>query len=137
LFERLVSHHGLRNLVFVWSAAEPGEGAGSYADFFPGHDSVDALAVDVAEEGPRWGLDARLSVFGIGKPIGLGVTGVIPAPDVFSQQRWAWFLLGAATSAAPPAEHDAALRRLYAASRVVSRPAAPGPDASGPDAVSR
>jgi len=70
----------------------------------------------VAEQAARWRRDAELSVFGVGKVIGLGLAGRIPAPAFFEQQpRWAWFL------AAPGATEQAdALRALYNDARVLS-----------------
>ena len=39
LFDRMVNHNGLHNLIWVWSAAPPGFGpnaTGAYSDYFPG-----------------------------------------------------------------------------------------------------
>jgi mannan endo-1,4-beta-mannosidase len=119
LFDRLVDYHKLRNLVWVWNAAASGFGPnapGAYSDFFPGLQYADALAIDVEDGNSRWRRDVELSVFGVGKVIGLGLAGRIPAPAFFDQQsRWAWFL------AAPAATEQAdALRALYASPRVLS-----------------
>ena len=119
LFDRLADHHKLRNLVWVWDAAASGFGPnapGAYSDFFPGLQYADALAIDIEDGNARWRRDAELSVFGVGKVIGLGLAGRIPAPAFFEQQpRWAWFL------AAPGATEQAdALRALYNDARVLS-----------------
>ncbi len=120
LFDRLVDHHKLRNLVWVWSAAAAGFGPnapGAYSDFFPGLQVADALSIDVEDGNSRWRRDAELSVFAVGKVIGLGLAGRLPAPAFFEQQpRWAWFL------AAPGAiEQPDALRALYGDPRVLTR----------------
>ena len=119
LFDRLVDHHKLRNLVWVWNAAASGFGPnapGAYSDFFPGLQYADALAIDVEDGNSRWRRDAELSVFAVGKVIGLGLAGRLPAPAFFDQQpRWAWFL------AAPGAiEQQDALRALYGDPRIVN-----------------
>jgi mannan endo-1,4-beta-mannosidase len=123
LFERLVNHNKLRNLVWVWNAAAPGFGPnapGLYSDFFPGLQYTDALAVNISDGGFRWPLDAQLATFGVGKVIGLGLTGPIPAPEVFAHQRgWAWFL-ASAENAENVTQSDA-LKALYSDPRVVSR----------------
>jgi mannan endo-1,4-beta-mannosidase len=119
LFDRLTGQHKLRDLVWVWNAAASGFGPnapGAYSDFFPGLQYADALAIDVEDGNSRWRRDAELSVFAVGKVIGLGLAGRVPAPAFFEQQpRWAWFL------AAPDAtEQPDALRALYGDPRVVT-----------------
>jgi mannan endo-1,4-beta-mannosidase len=123
LFERLVDHDGLHNLVWVWEAAAPGFGPqapGSYFDFFPGLLYADALAVDV--EGPdlRFPRDAGLALIGVGKVIGLGISGHLPDPAIFAQQtRWTWFLASPELPTAP--DEAEALRKLYNDPRVLPR----------------
>jgi len=137
LFDRMVNHDGLHNLVWVWSAAPPGFGpnaTGAYNDYFPGLLYVDALALNVENFNSRFRMDTFLANTGVGKVIGVEVAGKVPDPSFFTQQTgWAWFLLGAESAgAAVPAagavgrgeSADAeALRKLYADPRVVSRAA--------------
>jgi mannan endo-1,4-beta-mannosidase len=123
LFERLVNHAGLHNLLWVWEAAAPGfgpEAPGPYFDFFPGLLYADALAVDV--EGPdlRFPRDAGLALIGAGKVIGLGISGHLPDPALFAQQtRWAWFLASPELPSAP--DEAEALRKLYNDPRMLPR----------------
>ncbi len=120
LFERLVQHDSIRNLVWVWDAAAPGSGSGtggSMDAYFPGLLYVDALALDTRAVGSRFRADRYLEQMAVGKPVGVGFTGTIPAPEFFAQQPdWAWFLTspGAATSQAP------ALAALYGTARVLA-----------------
>jgi mannan endo-1,4-beta-mannosidase len=120
LYDRLVSHHGLRNLVWVWSAVPPAQWPdkfGQYPDYFPGLLYVDALALDV-EDG-NWGARQQMEIgaIGVGKVIGLGVAGKIPQLDgPLPSSRWAWFLVPA--SGADSAE----LMKLYGDSRIVALP---------------
>jgi mannan endo-1,4-beta-mannosidase len=136
LFDRMVNHDGLRNLIWVWSAAPPGFGpnaSGAYSDFFPGLLYVDALALNVENFNSRFRMDTSLANAGVGKVIGIEAS-KIPDPAFFTQQTgWAWFSLsaekavGAGASSSPagastPAESaDAeALRKLYSDSHVIS-----------------
>ena len=127
LYDRLVNHDHIRNLVWVWDAAAPSFGPnspGALTDFFPGLGYVDALALNMQLTGGRFRSDAILARIAIGKPIGIGLTGAIPALDFFTQQPdWAWFLAGdeSATAQGP------ALQALYGNSRIVSLPANPSP----------
>jgi mannan endo-1,4-beta-mannosidase len=120
LFERLVSQHGLRNLIWVWTAAAPGfrpDSPGPYDDFFPGLGYVDAVAVDLEDAGSyRWRPDSQVALFGVGKAVGLGIAGRMPASGVLGpQSQWAWFMAG-------PGEPDPeALRNLYNDPRVETR----------------
>ena len=69
--------------------------------------------------GSRFRSDIFLSRMGVGKVIGLGLTGRIPAPDLFTQQTdWAWFLVSPAQ--AQSADQSDALRKLYEDPRIVS-----------------
>jgi hypothetical protein len=120
LFERLVHHDGVRNLVWVWEAAEASFGPGAngpYSSFFPGLAYVDALELDVAEARSRFSSDRVLSELGAGKVVGLAIEGAAPDPGFFrAETGWAWFEL------APGHGSDAeALRTLYGDPRVASR----------------
>lgn len=139
LFDRMVNHDGLHNLIWVWEVDPPGFGpnASLWSDYFPGLLYVDALALNVDNANSRFRVDRMLSLIGVGKPIGLEVEGKVPDPSLFGQQTWSWFLLTpqkdvtpmAATSGSTPSAAlsttDQALQKLYADPRVVSQPAAP------------
>ena len=118
LFDRLVNHHKLRNLVWVWDAAAPRFGTDSpaqYSDYFPGLQYVDALTVDLANTPFSWHRDTELARFAVGKVIGLEVDGWLPTAAMLEQPtRWAWFL-------ASGTEQPDALRAVYANPHVVSR----------------
>ncbi len=118
LFDRLVNQHKLRNLVWVWNGAAPGFGPdspGQYADYFPGLQYADALAVDLGNTQFSWRRDAELARFAVGKAIGIGLDGWLPTGAMLDRPaRWAWFL-------ASGTEQEDALRTLYANPRVISR----------------
>jgi beta-mannanase len=82
LFDRLVNDHKLRNLVWAWCAAAPGFGSdspGPYSDSFPGLGYADALQLDVGNSPFSWRRDGELARFAVGKAIGVGLDGWLPA----------------------------------------------------------
>lgn len=126
LFDRMVNHDGVHNLVWVWNASAPLSGPdspGPLSDFFPGLLYVDALSVDLNEIGPRMRIDRMLSLIGTGKVIGLGLTRTIPPPEALGQDpEWAWFMI-APMNAEITQERSEALEKLYADPHVASLPA--------------
>ena len=118
LFDRIVNHNGVRNLIWAWTAAAPGSAAngnGSLFDFFPGLIYADALIIKDPQQ--SWRADATLAAMAVGKPIGVELS-AIPKPEI-AQQRWSWFLLTA--DPAPSPEKDQALRTLYGDPRILTR----------------
>jgi mannan endo-1,4-beta-mannosidase len=92
MFDRFVNHHGLDNLVWVWSPNAPGGIVGSYKDYFPGRECVDVLSVDVYI-GFKQPFYDDLVALAAGKPVGLGEVGKLPTPaELAAQPRWVWFM---------------------------------------------
>ena len=121
LYRRLVDHDRLHNLVWVWQAGAPGfgpNGPGPLDDYFPGLLYVDAVAMSTQAAGNgRFRMDELLARLVVGKPIGIELTGAIPAGDFFTlQPDWAWFLAGAAATTSQAQALDA----LYAGERVIT-----------------
>jgi mannan endo-1,4-beta-mannosidase len=125
LFDRLVNHDGLHNLVWVWEAAAPDAqpgGAGPLSDFFPGMLSTDALELHPRANDALPNAGRALEQFAAGKPIGVELDSEPPPPEAFAKHTgWAWFV--AAPQAASTA-HAEALRKLYGDTRVASLPLA-------------
>ncbi|HVC47757.1 MAG TPA: glycosyl hydrolase [Terracidiphilus sp.] len=125
LFDRLVHHDGLRNLLWVWQSGPPSfaPGGGTMADFFPGLLYVDALQMHVRALNSRFPIGRFFAQFAVGKPIGVQIDQVLPAPDVFSAgSGWSWFV----NSPDPSAPIlSGAWKALYAGPRIVSVAAAP------------
>lgn len=93
LFDRLVHHHGLRNLVWVWGPNAAYGSAAPIAPFFPGGDVVDVLAHDTY--GGHWEREHydALVALAVDRPIGLGEVGELPPREVLAEQpRWCWFM---------------------------------------------
>jgi mannan endo-1,4-beta-mannosidase len=100
IFDRLVDHDGLHNLIWVWDAAPPSFGPNSsnsngiLSDFFPGLLYVDVLAFEVDGENPKTiqtRADSMLSQLGVGKVVGIQFNGAFPPPDLNLLRRWAQF----------------------------------------------
>lgn len=125
LYRRLVDHHRLDNLVWVWNAnaprTDPEDGdAAPYAGFYPGHDVVDILAADVYAADYRQTHHDELVELGEGRPIALGEVGQLPTPKILAEQpQWAWFMTWNAflTDGNDPD----AVRELFADPRVRNR----------------
>jgi mannan endo-1,4-beta-mannosidase len=129
LFDRMVNHDGLHNLVWVWAGAAPDfgpGGAGAMSDFFPGLLYVDALEFQVNQLSPRFSASTIVSQFAVGKPAGVETRGEIPAPEAFAgHPGWAWFVTAPPPAPVPdPAARNESLRKLYADPHVVSLPVA-------------
>jgi mannan endo-1,4-beta-mannosidase len=97
LFDRLVNHDGLRNLIWVWDAAPPSFGPnspGQMSDFFPGLLYVDVLAIELGnQEQPAnpSRAESMLSQLGAGKIVGIQSNDGFPPPPVNRQPGWAEF----------------------------------------------
>jgi len=124
LFDRLVSHGGLHNLVWVWEAGMPEsrDGGGTFADFFPGYLYTDALQLDLHDANPGFRAGGFLSQFAVGKPVGVELDGALPPPDALADHSpLAWFMAAPGASApVDSAARDEALRKLYADPRIAS-----------------
>jgi mannan endo-1,4-beta-mannosidase len=129
LFDRLVNHDHLHNLIWVWEAAAPefrSGGAGQLSDFFPGLLYADALEINVHDSLAPFRAGGFLAQFAVGKPIGVVFSGDAPAPAAITQNAsWAWFLATPGVSQLTDANLRAeALRKLYADPQIASLPAA-------------
>jgi len=125
LFDRMVRHNGLHNLLWVWQANAPGfgpGGPGTIPDFFPGLLYVDAVEVRENQFQQRFPLDAFIQQTVAGKVIGVELAGDLPAPDAFAEHsRWAWFIAAPPPAAATdPTARNEALRKLYADPHIAS-----------------
>ncbi|WP_181320044.1 glycosyl hydrolase [Saccharothrix carnea] len=91
LHDRLVDHHELHNLIWVWNSISP--------DWYPGDDVVDVVSMDSyppqGDHGPVIGPYERLvELGGDRKLVALGEVGSIPDPDLVRayEARWSWFV---------------------------------------------
>tara|TARA_R110002049_G_scaffold61453_5_gene163717 strand:- start:20659 stop:21660 length:1002 start_codon:yes stop_codon:yes gene_type:complete len=98
LYNRLVNHHQLNNLIWVWNANGPrdipGDEAYVYRDYFPGKKYVDILATDVYHGDYEQKDYIQLLNLAHGKPIALGEVGQLPKPQILeAQPKWSWFMV--------------------------------------------
>jgi mannan endo-1,4-beta-mannosidase len=126
LFDRLVNHDEVHNLIWVWQTAPGGFGPGAngpYGEFFPGFLYVDALELNVSRTQSRFRSDAFLQSFAVDKVIGIEIDAPAPDPAFFSREtNWAWFLLAPQPSGtANDAATTQALRTLYGDPRILTR----------------
>ncbi len=93
LFDRLVNHHHLNNLVWVWSMDRPSTPERAHALFFPGADYVDVLALDVYGNDFAQSYYDSIAALSQGKPMALAEVGNPPKPEILRQQpRWAYYM---------------------------------------------
>lgn len=98
LYDRMVNHHHLDNLLWVWNANAPrvipNDSAMAYEMYYPGHDYVDVLATDVYHNDWKQEHHDQLVELGEGKLIALGELGELPTPEkLASMNKFAWFMI--------------------------------------------
>jgi mannan endo-1,4-beta-mannosidase len=128
LFDRLVNHDGLHNLIWVWEASAPDfrpGGAGQLGDFFPGLLYTDALEINVHDSPAPFRAGGFLKQFSVGKPIGVAFSGNMPIPETFTQNAsWSWFLAAPGVSQmTDPNTRADALLKVYADQHIATLPA--------------
>lgn len=98
LYKRLVEHHKLTNLIWVWSVDRPNKDKPqmNFANFFPGEKYVDILALDVYGSDFSQAYYDSLNELSNGKPMVLGEVGNPPGLDVLqAQPRWSYWIIWA------------------------------------------
>jgi mannan endo-1,4-beta-mannosidase len=130
LFDRLVNHDGLHNLVWVWEAAAPdfrSGGAGTLSDFYPGLLYTDAVEIRLNRVEPWFQASRFLEQTAVGRPLGVELTGDLPLPAALTEHAgWAWFLAAPPPFSAPADTtlRAESLRKLYGDPKIVSLAAA-------------
>jgi mannan endo-1,4-beta-mannosidase len=99
MFDRFVNHHGLKNLIWVWTTEE----SGRELEWYPGDEYVDIVGRDYYPS-PDQGARATGSlvssfenikeIFGARKIITLSENGSVPYPDSLKNDgaEWSWFM---------------------------------------------
>jgi mannan endo-1,4-beta-mannosidase len=110
LFDRFVNHHHLNNLVWVWSMDRPSTPERAHAQFFPGTEFVDVLALDVYGSDFAQSYYDSIAALSQGKPMALAEVGSPPSPEILQKQpRWAYYMTWAAMVRNTPRKAYAAL----------------------------
>lgn len=92
MYDRMVNHHGLRNLIWVWTR-EPGDDA-----WYPGDEYVDIVGRDIYKEGDHGSQTLEFSEmnsrYGGKKMLALSEVGSIPDVDELFEDgaAWSWFM---------------------------------------------
>jgi mannan endo-1,4-beta-mannosidase len=121
LFDRYVHVHHLNNLIWVWNTDRP-QATGKLADFYPGAQYADVVAMDNYGEFLQSYYDAMLSIAG-DKPIALAEVGAMPSLEVIARQpRWAYFMVWSAMESANSPDQ---LQAVFHAPNMLNRGDAP------------
>jgi mannan endo-1,4-beta-mannosidase len=96
LFDRLVRHHKLNNLIWVWSVDRVHRPEMQYSHYYPGNDYLDVLALDVYDSDFSPTYYDSLVALSHGKPLVLGEVGNPPSLEVLqSQPKWCYWVIWA------------------------------------------
>lgn len=96
IFDRLAKHHGLKNLIWVWSTDRVSKPAMEHAKFFPGIECVDMLALDVYGSDFAPSYYDSLVALSHGKPLALAEVGNPPTREVLARQPlWTYYAVWA------------------------------------------
>lgn len=91
MFDRLVNHHKLTNLIWVWNCDQPSQPDRQFVDYFPGQQYVDVLALDCYGTFQQRFYD-EMNALSDGKVLAISEGGP-PAPDVYkTQPKWAYYM---------------------------------------------
>jgi hypothetical protein len=96
LFDRLVNHHHLNNLIWVWSVDRPNKPGMEHEKFFPGINYVDILALDVYGNDFAQSYYDSLISLSQGKLVTLAEVGTPPSPEILAKQpKWSYYVIWA------------------------------------------
>jgi mannan endo-1,4-beta-mannosidase len=92
MYDRMVNHHGLKNLIWVWTSQQDD------FDWYPGDDVVDIIGRDIYKDGDHSSQILEFNKlnddFGKTKMIALSECGSFPDPDNLAEDEaaWSWFM---------------------------------------------
>jgi mannan endo-1,4-beta-mannosidase len=96
LFDRLVNHHKLNNLIWIWSVDRPSTPPRKFSNFYVGNEYLDILALDVYGSDFNQNYYDSLLALSNGKPVVLGEVGNPPTPDILKRQpKWGYYVIWA------------------------------------------
>jgi len=112
MFNRLVQHHKIKNLIWVWSVDRPEGTSLRFEECWPGPEYVDILSLDCYSEFKQSYYDDLMRL-AAGKPIALAEVGAAPSLEVLAQQpNWTWWMTWAGMAQGRGPEGAAAVRTL-------------------------
>lgn len=96
LFDRLVNHHKLNNLIWLWNVDRPSTPPRKFSNFYVGNDFFDIASLDVYGSDFNQNYYDSLLALAKGKPIVLGEVGNPPTPEVLKRQpKWSYYVIWA------------------------------------------
>lgn len=94
IFDRLVNHHHLNNLLWVWSVDRPGQPGREFSKYYPGAEYLDFVSLDVYGGDFDQAYYDSLEVLADGKPMILGEVGTPPTLETLeSQPNWSLWVI--------------------------------------------
>jgi len=97
MYDRMVKHHGLNNLIWVWTTEQSGPDKND-GGWYPGDEYVDIIGVDIYVARNNYSplsnrFEAIKNMFGTDKIIALSENGSIPHPDslMATGAAWSWW----------------------------------------------
>ncbi|MDQ6843399.1 MAG: glycoside hydrolase family 26 protein, partial [Bacteroidota bacterium] len=96
LFDRLVNHHKLNNLIWMWNVDRPSTPPRKFTNFYVGNDYFDIASLDVYGSDFNQNYYDSLLALAKGKPIVFGEVGNPPTPEVIKlQPKWSYYVIWA------------------------------------------
>jgi mannan endo-1,4-beta-mannosidase len=96
LFDRLVNHHKLNNLVWLWSLDRPSLPERKFSYYYPGNEFFDMATLDVYGSDFNQAYYDSILVLAKGKPIALAEVGNPPVPEILKRQpKWTYYMIWA------------------------------------------
>lgn len=97
MYHRLVEHHKLDNLIWVWTAQYDKGFEHMLADDYPGNEYVDVIGADIYSEDDSSHSDAYAALMKLGnnnRLVALSETGRLPSPVkcIEDNTYWSWFM---------------------------------------------
>jgi mannan endo-1,4-beta-mannosidase len=96
LFDRLVNHHKLNNLIWLWNVDRPSTAPRKFSNFYVGDAFFDIASLDVYGSDFNQHYYDSLLVLAKGKPIVFGEVGNPPTAEVLKRQpKWSYYVIWA------------------------------------------
>ncbi|WP_019911152.1 glycosyl hydrolase [Paenibacillus sp. HW567] len=94
MYDRFTYLHGLDNLIWVWNPNAESSWAYDSAPYYPGHEYVDVLAMDIYNNDYRDTYYNKLVQLSGGRPIAIGENGELPDMQMLreKQPRYVYFM---------------------------------------------
>lgn len=105
IFDRMVKHHQLDNLIWMWSVDRPSEVGREFYRYYPGDQYLDIVSLDVYGSDFKQSYYDGLKDLAKGKPLALGEVGGPPSLEVLDQQPdWTFWVIWSGMAKGTPKE---------------------------------